>query len=201
MRRVLEALRSQALPFEKWELLLIDNASFEHLEPVWDISWHPNARHVRENELGLAHARECGMREAAAEILVFVDDDNVLNSDYLSEVVKIGRKWPRLGIWGSNSISGEFEFPPPSNVLAYLPYLALRDAGTVCWSNVATCRQALPCGAGLCVRSDVAKAYLQVWDRSSIKITGRRGTSLQGGRGSRNGTCSMRFGMGYGTFS
>ena len=31
LRRVLEALRSQTLPLEQWELLLIDNASSELL--------------------------------------------------------------------------------------------------------------------------------------------------------------------------
>ncbi len=42
--RVLEALRSQTLPKQQWELLLIDNSSSTPLRAQWDISWHPNGR-------------------------------------------------------------------------------------------------------------------------------------------------------------
>ena len=76
--RVLAALRNQSLPYRQWELLLIDNASEPALAPRWDILWHPNARHIRESELGLAVARRHGIMEAAGDLLIFVDDDNIL---------------------------------------------------------------------------------------------------------------------------
>ena len=58
LTRVLEALRDQTLPIEQWELLIIDNASHQPLtETSWDLSWHPRARIVREEELGIAAAR------------------------------------------------------------------------------------------------------------------------------------------------
>src|SRR5258708_24159047 len=38
LRRVLEALRSQTLPKQEWELLLIDNLSSIPLMPNWDLS-------------------------------------------------------------------------------------------------------------------------------------------------------------------
>ena len=96
---VLEALRNQTLPLIQWELLLVDNASKESLQAAWDISWHPNGTHITESKLGLAHARQTGMVEASADLLVFVDDDNVLAPDYLSEVIRIGQEWPRLEVW------------------------------------------------------------------------------------------------------
>src|SRR5688572_8492222 len=83
LRRVLEALRAQTLPLEKWELLLVDNASAEPLSGRVDLTWHPNARHIHEMSLGLTHARLRGIVEAGAGLLVFVDDDNVLKIDYL----------------------------------------------------------------------------------------------------------------------
>ena len=51
----------------------------------FNISWHPNGRHVREDELGLTPARLRGVAEAVAELLVFVDDDNILDPDYLEQ--------------------------------------------------------------------------------------------------------------------
>lgn len=99
LTRVLDALRGQTLPMEQWELLIIDNASQQPLTAAtWNLSWHPRARIVREEELGLSAARMRGMREAASELLVFVDDDNVLDSDYLAQALSIGSEWPRLGV-------------------------------------------------------------------------------------------------------
>jgi len=83
LRRVLEALRAQTLPMEDWELLLVDTRPRSPLAAVWDLSWHPRARHVQEGELGIAAARRAGLRSAAADLIVFVDDDNVLAPDYL----------------------------------------------------------------------------------------------------------------------
>src|ERR1022692_4717847 len=83
LRRTLDALKAQTLPKEQWELLLIDNASKEPLADTWDLSWHPQARHIREEALGLTRARLCGISQSKGELLVFVDDDNVLSADYL----------------------------------------------------------------------------------------------------------------------
>jgi glycosyltransferase involved in cell wall biosynthesis len=89
--QVLEALRNQTLPLDRWELLLVDNASKEPLTASSsDISWHPYGRHVREEKVGLSSARLCGMREASSDLCVFVDDDNVLNSPRQSESRKNG---------------------------------------------------------------------------------------------------------------
>jgi hypothetical protein len=179
--RVLASLRDQTLPLDNWELLIIDNASKMPLAPDWHISWHPTARHIVESEVGLANARRRGMREARADLIVFVDDDNVLDKTYLTQAVGIGRDWPLLGAWGSGSIQADFEVKPSECVEKFLPYLALRETAIPQWSNVASCVQAMPWGAGLCVRKAVAVAYCQSCERSSIQITGRVGSATLSG--------------------
>src|SRR6266576_3926621 len=82
--RVLDGLRNQTISRDKWELLIIDNASQVPLVSSWDISWHPMARHISESELGLTPARRRGIQEASADLIVFVDDDNVLDETYLA---------------------------------------------------------------------------------------------------------------------
>ena len=62
----------------------MDNASKTALSDSVDISWHPRGLHVREMQLGLTAARATGIGIATADLLVFVDDDNVLGLDYLS---------------------------------------------------------------------------------------------------------------------
>jgi glycosyltransferase involved in cell wall biosynthesis len=160
LRRVLAALQSQTLPREEWELWLVDNASAEPLAKNWDLGWHPNGRHVREEALGLTPARLRGMAESRAEVLVFVDDDNVLQDDFLAHVMAIAREYPSLGAWGGN-VTGEFEMPAPEWARPYLHALALREVKGDIWSNFNIDNRSFPFGAGLCVRKSVASAYGQ----------------------------------------
>jgi hypothetical protein len=180
--RVLNGLRNQTLPLDKWELLIVDNASRLPLASSWDISWHPTARHILESELGLSWARQRGIQEASADLIIFVDDDNVLDETYLAEAIKIKREWPSLGAWGSGCIRGDFEVEPPESLRPWLP---VREVTAPRWSNLAglhlfgeSPEEAIPWGAGLCLRKEVAIAYRQFCDQPSIQITGRLGESL-----------------------
>jgi glycosyltransferase involved in cell wall biosynthesis len=178
LARVITALREQTLPLTDWELLTIDNASAEPLAERFNLSWHPRARHVLERELGLTSARLRGIAEAAAQILLFVDDDNVLDPNYLQRAVEIGREYPFLGAWGG-TIRPEFQCQPPQWATPYLSALAIREIETICWSNTLDDWRAHPCGAGMCVRRSVAEAYAKIAAKDPVvSLLGRRGASL-----------------------
>jgi GT2 family glycosyltransferase len=199
LERVLGGLRRQTLPHDRWELLVVDNLSRDPLAPGWDLSWHPHARHLREKELGVALARQCGMRSAAADLLVFVDDDNVLDPDYLREALKIGREWPELGVWGG-SIMPEFEVEPAPHLREYLACLALREINAPRWSNVSTCAEAEPWGAGLCVRAGVADAYCRQYPSSAVRLVDRTGRDLLSGGDTEITYVACSLGLGMGIF-
>jgi glycosyltransferase involved in cell wall biosynthesis len=156
--KVLHALKSQTLPMELWELLVIDNASDELLSPEIDLTWHPQARHIREEQLGLTPARLRGIQEATAETLVFVDDDNVLDSDYLEVALRISKDWSTIGAWGGQAIP-EFEETPSEWTKPYWGYLAIREFDRDIWSNLLRQGETVPCGAGLCVRRLLLRKY------------------------------------------
>jgi glycosyltransferase involved in cell wall biosynthesis len=199
LQRVMEGLRNQTLPKDQWELLLVDNASREPLAFAWDISWHPNALQIREEELGLAIARLRGMQESSADLLVFVDDDNILDPDYLSEALRISRDWPILGVWGSGCISLEYELQPSEYLKdACLGLLAHRDIKSPYWSNVSPSPEVALWTAGGCVRSNIALAYRRQYEESAIRIVGRRGTELTSHEDVEISyvACSLGFGMG-----
>jgi glycosyltransferase involved in cell wall biosynthesis len=198
--RVLDGLRNQTLPLHKWELLIVDNASRVPLASSWDVSWHPIARHIPESELGLSPARRRGIQEASADLIIFVDDDNVLDKQYLLEAVRIKKEWPLLGVWGTGSINADFEVKPPDNLEKFLPSLALRDVASPRWANFTSCSDAIPLGAGLCVRREIGQAYCKFCDHSSIEITDRRGASLVGGGDTEISFVSCSHGLGIGIF-
>jgi hypothetical protein len=193
-------LRAQSLPREEWELILVDNVSHAPLAEAWDLSWHPNARHLAEQVLGLAAARMCGMKASTADLLVFVDDDNVLDKTYLANALEIKALWPSLGAWGSGIISPEYELEPAIDVKDFLFLLAIRETEKPRWSNVYPCEEAIPWGAGLCVRAAVADAYCRANNESSILLTGRRGNSLLAGDDHEIAYLACELGLGMGVF-
>jgi glycosyltransferase involved in cell wall biosynthesis len=202
--RVLDGLRNQTLRSDKWELLIVDNASQVPLASTWDISWHPAARHILERELGVAYARRRGFQEASADLIIFVDDDNVLDENYLADAIKIGQEWPSLGAWGSGCIRGEFEVEPRESLRSWLP---VREVTAPRWSNLAgihlfgeSPEEAIPWGAGLCIRKEVAIAYCQFCDQSSLQIISHQGEGLLGGEDTEMAFVCCSRGLGVGVF-
>ncbi|QCS50061.1 glycosyltransferase family 2 protein [Picosynechococcus sp. PCC 11901] len=201
LARVLEALKKQSLSLNKWEMLLIDNVSDELLSSEIDLSWHPHSRHIREDELGLTPARLRGIREAKAEILVFVDDDNVLDDDYLEVVLKISKDYPFIGAWGGK-IKPEFEVTPPDWTKPYWDFLAIRDFEADRWSNLIHHNYTVPCGAGLCVRRVVAEKYNELLRQDSQRTNlDRKGKLLTSCGDTDLALTACTIGLGTGQFT
>ncbi len=198
LERTLAGLRAQDTPMNQWELLLIDNASSNSLAS-YDLSWHAHGRHVFEPKLGKFNACRRGVVESASDILVLVDDDNVLERDYLRQALTIGSERPRLGAWGG-SVLAEFETRPQASVMKHIGYLALRTRTGPCCSFSPSCADAVPVGAGLCVRSAVAYGYIEQDQQSQIKLIGPKGAELS--RHEDTEICLVACKMGYeiGTF-
>src|SRR5205823_6255926 len=133
--RTLSALSAQTLPSTGWELLVVDNRSDSPLADRIDFGWHPDARIIREETLGLTPARLRGIREAGGELLVFVDDDNVLDHDYLEVAFATARDRPHLGAWSGQCIPS-FEAEPPAWTRRYWGNLSLREFADDVWSNL-----------------------------------------------------------------
>jgi glycosyltransferase involved in cell wall biosynthesis len=159
LTRVLGSLRTQTHPSDGWELLVVDNASDTPLPEDTGLAGHLRARVVREERLGVGFARVRAMTEASGDLIVHVDDDNVLASDYLANVVRIARDFPFLGAFGAGSVIPEFETGPEPWCSPYLPMLALRVLPRIRWSNSTSDSDATPFGAGMCVRRPVADHF------------------------------------------
>ena len=178
LSRTLDALKNQTYPQELWQLVIIDNLSSTAVASLYDISWHKNGKHVVENNLGLTPARLRGVAETTGEVIVFVDDDNVLDAEYLSHVADIARSFPFLGAWGGNIVP-EFGGTPPEWTRQFWAMLAIVTVKADVWSNRTDNLDTTPCGAGMCVRRSVADVYSQRCKDSSLRrALDRRGSSL-----------------------
>lgn len=202
LRRVLKALDLQTLCKDLWELLLIDNASAESLSEKYDLSWHPNARHVREEELGLTPTRIRGIRETCADLLVFVDDDNVLAPNYLDQAFKIAHERSWVGAFCGN-IEPEFECEPEPALGKLVDWVGVVRVKEEKWALAPGCSAMdyAPIGAGMVVRKKVAKHYADLSNAHPLrKNLDRVGTSLLCHGDTDLALCSCDIGLAVGQF-
>jgi GT2 family glycosyltransferase len=197
-QQCVDALRQQTLPYEQWQILLVDNQSAQPLAGRVDLSWHPTASTVREETLGLTATRMRGIRESKGGLLVFVDDDNVLDPDFLEVAQRTMAERPFLGSW-SGQCRPSFESPPPEWTRRYWGNLVIREFDHDIWSNLPRLPESMPCGAGLCVRREVALRYVELHESGKRPFQfDRNGKSLLSGGDNDLAACACDLGLGVG---
>ena len=84
---VLHSLAAGTLPPEGYEIVLVNNNSTDRTEEECRrfAADHPEVtfRYCEEPQQGLSHARNRGIVEAKGDVLVYVDDDALVNPEYL----------------------------------------------------------------------------------------------------------------------
>ena len=193
--RTLAAIRQQSLPKDRWELIVVDNASREpiHIDPEI-------GRVVREDRLGLTHARLRGISESAAPLLVFVDDDNVLAEDYLERALGVLNAFPQIGVFGGQCIP-EYEELPADWLKPFVGHLAIHEFDNDRWSNQRDYR-AFPIGAGLCIKATFARRYAAQVEADVNRLSyDRAGTNLMSGGDTDMVMTCVGAGVGAGRFA
>ncbi|MEO0454841.1 MAG: glycosyltransferase [Verrucomicrobiota bacterium] len=186
LERTIHALRCQTFEVNQWEFLIIDNRSDSPIDSSW-VDWHPYGRVIREDKLGLTQARLRGIEEALGAILVWCDDDNILQRNYLERARVLFRQEPSLGLLGGKALP-EYEVDPPEWFDDQLAPLACRDLGEdpmrASWDEKAERKypSCSPIGAGLVAR----RVVCQLWAESISHDNegaglGRSGTNLSSG--------------------
>ena len=88
LKRTLHDLQSVIPPRKPWELLIVDNGCTDETPELlratqWPSDW-PEVRIVREDRLGLSHARNRAVAEARGEYVLFFDDDETPDPQWLA---------------------------------------------------------------------------------------------------------------------
>lgn len=88
LRQTLAGLARQNYPRDQFEILVLDNNSRDHTRDVVAsfATTSPSPRHIIETQQGLDHARNRAIAEARGEIIVFGDDDILVEPDWLAQI-------------------------------------------------------------------------------------------------------------------
>lgn len=190
LSQTLSGLRRQTLERERWEVIIVDNASDEPLAQQVDIPWHPNGRVVREERVGLTYARLRSFHEAEGRFIVFIDDDNVLEASYLERVVDLFEDHPEIGAVGGKALPQYETDPPPWFEENGIELVGCRDLGDEIeidsWRGVPpderTYPACAPIGAGLSLRTDAYETYVESAAHDARRTAlGRAGENLASG--------------------
>ncbi len=197
LSRVLSALNAQTFARDQWELILVDNRSEPPLVGRVNQDNFPHGELVREEIPGLVAARIRGLREAIGKWIVYVDDDNILQQDYLEALHQLTVSHPNVAVW-SGSIQPEFEVLPSVRTKPYWKYLAVREVERTLWSNLPL-GEILPCGAGMAVRRDVMENWTEGLKTHTARTgLGRKENSLLAGEDTDIGLTACDMGLGVG---
>jgi glycosyltransferase involved in cell wall biosynthesis len=93
----------------EWEVILVDNNSTDNTvslaEKVWKQCGSPTSLHiVKEERPGLTFAREKGADIAQYKYILYCDDDNWLDTNYLKVGIALLENNPKMGVLGGKGI-------------------------------------------------------------------------------------------------
>ncbi len=162
------------------EIILVDNCSSDETALVVktlfkQVPKHIQSKYVFEANPGLIHARHAGVKKSDGKYLVFCDDDNFLDKNYLQVVFDFFEKMPVAGILGGEAIAiTEGVFPDwfESFQYAYACGKKARQTEDITGKRMLW-------GAGIAIRGNLAKIIFD--DTHPFLLTGRKGKELISG--------------------
>jgi glycosyltransferase involved in cell wall biosynthesis len=185
LQRALSAIAKNKGNFR---LVVIDNASTNTDKWLFML---PDSHEYRvEAQLGNSFARFHALNLVKKdELLIFVDDDNYIDQDFVSNAIEIANAFPTWGVFGG--IQKKLDSLDVPKIFRHLlPYVGIRSLGPNALSAPAELNwtRLEPIGAGMCIRPEVVKIARTNILNSSAGLNyfslGRKGKKLLSGEDS-----------------
>jgi glycosyltransferase involved in cell wall biosynthesis len=125
LRHTLDSLTAIEVPAGlTWEVLVVNNNSPDDTAQLCDSYMRRlPLRVVLERAPGISNARNCALRSARGEYLLFIDDDVRVYPDWLDEFWQAAARYPDATAFGG-PIEPDFPAPPDPDYVAAFPALA-----------------------------------------------------------------------------
>ncbi|MEO9484852.1 MAG: glycosyltransferase [Ekhidna sp.] len=132
LQEAIESILDQT--YANFELLLIDNGSFDHsAEVAQTYARHAKVRLLNEPEKGVVFAANKGIAQANGDLIARMDADDISNPERLERQVEMFRNKPALSV-----VSGLVEYlgsPQNEGFLTYVDWLNSVKTTTDIWFN------------------------------------------------------------------
>jgi glycosyltransferase involved in cell wall biosynthesis len=181
IEKTLDHINRQLFDTSALEVILVDNASTDNTAEValekWALMKSKIPLHLSlEEKQGLRYARENGFRKAKYDLVLFVDDDNWLQENYVKLAYEIMSANPKVAMLGGEGFAvADIDLPDWFSAVK-----SIYAVGPQAVSNGRMPKnRGYLYGAGMVIR----KKYLQSILSSNFPFatTDRKGNSLSGG--------------------
>lgn len=178
----------------QWEIIVVDNASTDNTKEIAESEWsHYFQADIKlsvidEKEPGLSYARSTGIKHSQFEYIIFCDDDNWLNRDYLLLSYNLLLNNKNFGAVGGQGL-------PISNI--DMPQWFNENEGAYAVGKQAISTSIVNArgylwGSGLAVKKTI---YKKAFENQKSFLIGRKGEQLSSGEDSE--ICLRIILMGY----
>ncbi|WP_125722360.1 glycosyltransferase [Flavobacterium ustbae] len=181
LQPTLEHLAKQKLRQDiNYEILLIDNNSSDNTSEtalkIWkDLNSKAELNAISEPVAGLSHARKKGVNCAKGGLIVFCDDDNWLEENYLQIAFDFMQEHTEVGVLGGKGIAvSSVEFPD-----WFTTYQGDYAVGVQAIESSDVSNRGYVWGSGMVVRKDEILSLYNAGFKGSL--TGRKGPDIQAG--------------------
>jgi glycosyltransferase involved in cell wall biosynthesis len=133
LQDTLESLFDTDADHENFEIIIVDNNSTDRTKEITRAAAQNNPqfdiRYCSETRQGLSHARNRGVAEASAPVLLFLDDDISAPAPFIASWISFFKNHPRAS-GGGGKIQVQFDAPrPPWMSHFLLPLLGHHNFG------------------------------------------------------------------------
>ncbi|MEQ7798432.1 glycosyltransferase [Pedobacter sp. ASV1-7] len=171
----------------KVEILLIDNNSSVPVDTLNCVKRlflkEPSSRSILVKEQGLTHARNKGIETSQGKNVIFFDDDNEPDIDYLQVLHKLNSDFVHVAAWGPGRVAVDFIDGIEDKSLETFARKSFQERNTdyIAYSNLKSWQECYPFGTGLCVRADLLRMYLDLFRRGVFSMKDRTGNQMTSG--------------------
>ena len=176
LQQTLESLTRLRVPDDlAWDLVIVDNRSQDDTrEVIQSFESRLPIRYVFEGNQGHARSRNTAVEQAAGDLIVWTDNDVIVDRNWLAGYAEAALKYPQAAFFGG-VIEPVFEAGKPDWLVDTWdkshPVYAARDLGK---TEFQLLENQFPFGANFAIRADVQNEFL--YDLR----TGRSGVGMVG---------------------
>lgn len=168
------------------EVIIIDNNSsnpISALDFVQDFLQNvPRSKLLLVKQQGLSYARIAGVEAANSEHIIFFDDDNEPDADYVKIMDSLNKDFPHVAAWGPGNVKVDFMAPVKKELEAYaIDAFQGRQELAVTYSNQLDWQPCYPYGTGLCIKKKYLTEYISMVRRKKFTLIGRTGGEMNSG--------------------
>ncbi|WP_080237126.1 glycosyltransferase family 2 protein [Spirosoma rigui] len=169
-----------------FEWLIVDNGTQSQVNDTLSLKYPLiNTEYIsiiKEPKAGLTNARITGVTHSKGRWIVFFDDDNEPDENYLNNIYNLIHKYPFVKCWGPGRVSVTLMDPHvPSWVSSRKDMFQEKHINEIIFSNEKTWSNCHPAGTGMIVETDVLTGYIDRVKAGDYTLTDRLGTSLSSG--------------------